>query len=47
VIPKTETANRIRENFDVFGWELTKEDLDKIRKLNSGKRAIDVTYAYI
>lgn len=38
VIPKSQNDNRIRENFDVFDFELSDEDLTKIDQLNTDER---------
>ncbi|WUL62349.1 aldo/keto reductase [Streptomyces sp. NBC_00344] len=38
VIPKSVTPSRIRENFDVFGFELDADDLAAIAALDEGKR---------
>ncbi|WP_189302732.1 aldo/keto reductase [Streptomyces albospinus] len=38
VIPKSATPSRIRENFDVFGFELDDADLAAVANLDSGTR---------
>ncbi len=38
VIPKSVTASRIRENIDVFDFELAPDDVDAIADLNTGHR---------
>lgn len=37
-LPKSEQASRIRENFEVFDFELTQEEMDTINLLDSGMR---------
>ena len=37
VIPKSTHRNRMEENFDIFDFELTEDDLNKIRTLDTGK----------
>jgi len=34
VLPKSKTEERIKENFDVFDFELTKEEIEKVNALN-------------
>ena len=38
VIPKSVTPRRIEENFDLFGFELTGEEVDRITALDRSKR---------
>jgi len=38
VIPKSVTPDRIRENFDVFGFELTGDEVAQITALDRGER---------
>ena len=37
-IPKTSTISRIKENLDIFDFEISKEDMEKIDSLNTGER---------
>lgn len=37
-IPKTSNTSRIRENLDIFDFEISKDDMKKIDSLNTGKR---------
>ena len=38
VFPKSVTPERIRENFDLFGFELSGEEMDRIAGLDRGER---------
>lgn len=39
VIPKSTNSKRIRENKDVFGWELSDDEMDRLNKLDQGSKA--------
>ena len=36
VLTKSTDINRIKENFDIFNFELSKEDMEKIKEINTG-----------
>ena len=38
VFPKSVTPERVRENFDLFGFELSGEEMDRIAELDRGER---------
>ena len=38
IIPKSVTPKRIDENFDIYDFELTDEEMDTIFKLNKGRK---------
>jgi 2,5-diketo-D-gluconate reductase A len=38
VIPKSVTPERVRENFEIFDFELTEDDLAAIARLDRGER---------
>lgn len=37
-IPKSVNSSRIKENADIFDFEISKEDMDKIQQLDKGLR---------
>lgn len=36
-LPKSENPDRVRSNIDVFGFEISKEDIDKLDELDRDK----------
>lgn len=47
IIPKSETPSRIKENADIYDFELTEADMRQVDRLNTGERvshAPDVMY---
>ena len=43
VFPKTTNPDHMRDNFDIFDFELTAEEMDEIRALDKGKRFFNMT----
>jgi len=41
VMPKTEKVERLVENFTIFDFQLTQEEMDKITSLNKNERYLD------
>ena len=45
VFPKTTDSQHLKDNFDIFDFELTAEEMAEIAKLDSGKRYYNATLA--
>jgi len=43
VFPRSTNPIHIKENFEIFDFELTEEEMNEIRKLDSGKRFFNMT----
>ena len=43
VFPKTTNSDHMRDNFDIFDFELTAEEMNEIRALDSSKRFFNMT----
>ena len=41
IIPKTSRPERLKENLDIFDFELTSQEMDEISALNSNRRFND------
>ena len=42
-LPKSTNPQHIKENFEIFDFELTQDEMNEIRKLDSGKRFFNMT----
>jgi diketogulonate reductase-like aldo/keto reductase len=45
VFPRSTNPVHIKENFEIFDFELTQDEMNEIRKLDSGKRFFNMTLA--
>ena len=45
VFPRTTNPEHMKENFDIFDFELTTDEMTQIRKLDCGKRFFNMTLA--
>ena len=45
VFPKTTNPQHMKENFDIFDFSLTPDEIDEIRALDNGKRFFNMTLA--
>ncbi len=43
VFPRSTNPVHIKENFEIFDFELTEDEMNEIRKLDSGKRFFNMT----
>ncbi|MBQ3426797.1 MAG: aldo/keto reductase [Clostridia bacterium] len=43
VFPKTTNPKHMKDNFDIFDFELTDDEMNEIRKLDKGKRFFNMT----
>lgn len=42
VIPKSINKSRIKENFEIFDFTLTADEIDELQKLETGRRMMAV-----
>lgn len=45
VLPKTKNYDRLKENMDIFDWELSEEDMEELRKLDRGVKYFKFLWA--
>lgn len=45
VIPKSSSRNHIKENIQIFDWELSQEDVERIDSIPTEKRLVTLHYA--
>ena len=45
VIPKSSNPAHLKENFEIFDFELTKDEMEEIKKLDQGKYYFSVPFA--
>ena len=45
IFPKSTNPEHIRDNFDIFDFELTEEEMDAVRKLDKGVRFFNMSLA--
>ena len=45
VFPKTTNPQHMKENYDIFDFSLTPDEMDEIRALDNGKRFFNMTLA--
>lgn len=43
VLPQSSNAGRLKENFDIFSWSLTDEELQKLSEIEQ-KKLLTATY---
>jgi len=45
VIPRSTSKNHLRENLQIFDWQLAPEDVEKVDSIPTQKRLVNLHYA--
>jgi len=46
IIPKSLKESRMEENIDMFSWDMTEEQMEKVNKMDKGHRFNNIGYTF-